>query len=89
MPSNFSQLCQALIREKGYGDLLTYREVTTGSWFHRSDNVHPILLIMGEDPIYKISDYLSRKRYRNVILIPMGEGQNKLAEVVFEKEVRK
>lgn len=37
---------------------------------------------MGEDPINRISEYLTLKRYKNVILIPMGEGQNKLAEAV-------
>lgn len=52
------------------------------NWFQRSDNVHPILLLMGEDPISRISEYLTKKKYKNVILIPMGEGQNKLAEAV-------
>lgn len=59
--------------------------MSTQNWFQRSDNIHPILLVMGEDPIGRISDYLAKKRYKNVILIPMGEGQNKLAEVVLEK----
>ena len=82
MPNNFSRLCQILIKSKGYQDILSYSETATVNWFQRSDNVHPILLVMGEDPIYRISDYLSKRRYKNVILIPMGEGQNKLAEVV-------
>ena len=44
--------------------------------------MHPILLLMGEDPINRISDYLTERKYKNVILVPMGEGQNKLAEAV-------
>lgn len=78
----FSTICQTLIKNKGYSQLLKYSETTTSNWFQRSDNVHPILLVMGEDPLYRLSDYLARKRYKNVILVAMGEGQNKLAEVV-------
>jgi hypothetical protein len=58
-------------------------------WFQRSDNVHPLLLVMGEDPISRISEYLTLKRYKNVILIPMGEGQGKLAEMVVERESKR
>jgi len=78
-----------LIKLKGYEEVQKYSQTTTVNWFQRSDNIHPILLVMGEDPIYRLSDYLSKKRYKNVILIPMGEGQNKLAEVVIEKEAKR
>ncbi len=74
-----------MIRSKGFDEILSYTEIKTVNWFQRSDNVHPILLIMGQDPISRISEYLTQKRYKNVILIPMGEGQNKLAETVLEK----
>lgn len=82
-PNNFNNLCQTLIKIKGFHEILKYSETGPVNWFQRSDNIHPILLVMGEDPLSRISDYLSHKRYKNVILIPMGEGQNKLAEVIF------
>ena len=36
-----------MIRNKGYDEILSYTEIKTVNWFQRSDNVHPILLIMG------------------------------------------
>jgi len=71
-PSKFSSLSKALIRSRGHGDILSYSEAHPLQWFQRSDNVHPVLLIMGEDPLSRISEYLMQKRYKNVILIPMG-----------------
>lgn len=39
---------------------------------------------MGEDPLPRISEYLGAKRYKNVMLVAMGEGQNKVAEMILE-----
>jgi hypothetical protein len=71
-PSKFNSLSKTLIRNKGLGDILAYSEAKPLHWFQRSDNIHPILLIMGEDPLSRISEYLTQKKYKNVILIPMG-----------------
>jgi hypothetical protein len=52
--------------------VIDYAESSTSDWFRRSDNMHPILLIMGEDPMQMISEYLAKKKYKNVILLAMG-----------------
>ena len=44
---------------------------------------------MGEDPLPRISEHLALKRYKNVILVAMGEGQSKVAEMILENESKK
>jgi hypothetical protein len=51
---------------------LEYEKVGVPDWFAASDCIHPILLIMGEDPLPKLSEYLGKKRYKNVILLAIG-----------------
>ena len=61
-----------LISVKGYRKILDYEKVGVEDWLKASDCVHPILLMMGEDPLPKLTDYFARKKYKNVILIAMG-----------------
>lgn len=34
----------------------------------------------------RISEYVTRKKYKNVVMVVMGEGQGKVAEIALEKE---
>ena len=71
-PHEFSDIVTLMMKNKGYESILSYEEADVVDWFQKSDNEHPIMLVMGEDPLHRITDYLGRKRYKNVVLIPMG-----------------
>ena len=78
-PESFDRTCRILIHHHRHEAVLSYPPIKTNDWFERSDNVHPTLLLMGEDPLPRISEYLAMKRFKNVILVAMGEGQNRVA----------
>ena len=48
-------------------------------WLSLGKSYHPILLILGEDPINRMTEWFSKKKYRKVIIVAMGENQNKIA----------
>jgi hypothetical protein len=74
-----------MISHNNYGDIVQYSEFKVTDWFQNSSNIHPILLLMGEDPIQLLMDYVNKKKYRNVVLVAMGQGQNRVAEAVLDK----
>jgi hypothetical protein len=44
-----------LIKFKGFSEILDYKKVSVNDWLAVSDCAHPILLMMGEDPLPKLS----------------------------------
>lgn len=58
--------------------------------FKQIDNFTPALFIMGDDPLNKITEFLSRRRMmKHTLIISMGEGQTPVAEKALEKEYRR
>mgnify|MGYP007068649144 CR=1 FL=1 len=57
-PEYILPLTKKFIKHKKYDCILDYEELKVSDWLSLSDNVHPILLLMGEDPIQMISEFL-------------------------------
>ena len=85
MPRQFARTVEFFASSKGYGNILEYEEVKVPDWLRESRPEHPILLMMGEDPISSITEFLSRRRYKNVTLIAMGDEQGKGMDSALEK----
>lgn len=71
--------------EKKYSTILEYEELRVADWLEGSDCMHPILLLMGEDPVQLISEYLERKKYKNATLVAIGEDQGRGLDQHIEK----
>lgn len=55
---------------------MTSADASVFEVFKQIDSLTPALYIMGEDPLSKLTDFLSRRRMmKHTLVISMGEGQ--------------
>lgn len=61
-----------MIEMKGFSKILEYKKTDVSDWLIGSDCAHPVLLMMGEDPIPELSEFFGRKHYKHITLVAMG-----------------
>lgn len=89
-PERFGEMLDLYIVHSGYGELLQPVDFNLADVFKQMDCVTPALFVMGDDPLNKLTEFLSRRKVmKHTLVISMGEGQGALAEKALEKEIRR
>jgi hypothetical protein len=72
-PDRFSEILDKFIAKEGFEELLTPADFSIFEIFQQIDSMTPALFIMGDDPLNKITEFLSkRKMMKHTLVISMG-----------------
>ena len=89
-PDRFGEVLDKFIAHSGFGELLSSGDSNIFDVFKQIDEATPALFIMRDDPLNKLTEFLSRRRMmKHTLVISMGEGQTPIAEKALEKEYKR